>query len=227
MRVLFSTPASDVPYHNGGRIAFGPDGKLWAIVGDAHDPANAQDLDDDRGKIVRLEPDGDVPRTNPFGNPVFAYGIRNGFGLAFDPVTGDPWVTDNGPACNDEVDRIRRGRNYGWGPSATCDGSSPENTNGDGPDPVLPEWFVEDPIGITGIAFCDGCRLGARSRNAVFVAAVNDGKIRRLILDDDRRTIVRARVVYDHPAGTISLEVGPGGRIYVSTFQGIYRLARG
>jgi glucose/arabinose dehydrogenase len=149
--VIFSSPASSSPYHNGGRILFGPDGMLYAIVGDGHDASNAQDRsDNDRGKIIRIDPDGDVPSTNPFGDRIWAFGIRNSFGFAFDPRTGALWETENGPACNDEVNRIRRGGNYGWGPSADCGGSSPGNTNDDGPGAIRPKMFYADPIGITG-----------------------------------------------------------------------------
>jgi glucose/arabinose dehydrogenase len=226
-RVLFSSVAGTSPYHNGGRIAFGPDGRLYAIVGDAHDAANAQDLtDEDRGKIIRLEPDGDVPGTNPFGDRVWAYGIRNSFGFAFNPKDGALWETENGPECNDEVNLIRRGRNYGWGPNETCQGSSPGNTNQDGPRPVFPELYYQDTIGITGIAFCDGCHLGRRSQGAAFSGAVNDGRVTRMLLTASGTGIRRRAIVYDHGAGTLSFEVGPGGRIYFSDFSGIYRLVR-
>jgi glucose/arabinose dehydrogenase len=227
VRVLFSSPAGPSAYHNGGRVAFGPDGKLYAIVGDGHDAANAQDLsDEDRGKIIRILPGGGVPRGNPFADRVWAYGIRNSFGFAFDPVSGGLWETENGPACNDEVNLIGRARNYGWGPSASCQGTAPDNTNRDGANPVGPELFYEDPIGITGIAFCDGCRLGPRSEGAAFFGAVNNGRITRIVLDEDRTGIVRRTVVHEHASGTLSFEVGPGGRIYFSDFGGIYRLVR-
>jgi len=72
--------------HNGGRIAFGPDGMLYAIVGDAHDSSNAQDTtNEDRGKIIRIEPNGNVPSDNPFGNRVWAFGIRNCQSFTYPP----------------------------------------------------------------------------------------------------------------------------------------------
>jgi quinoprotein glucose dehydrogenase len=223
--VIFSSPASSSPYHNGGRIAFGPDGMLYAIVGDGHDAANAQDRSgNDRGKIIRITPEGAVPNTNPFGNRIWAYGIRNSFGFAFDPETGRLWESENGPSCNDEVNRIRKGRNYGWGPSATCDGTSPGNTNRDGPDPIRPKTFYESPIGITGMAFCDRCGLGGRSNGAAFHGAVNDGRVTRLVLNGRRTGIERRVLVYDHPSATLSFEVAPNGRLYFSDFDGIYRL---
>src|SRR4029434_4236693 len=101
--VLFTSDAGGSPYHNGGRIAFGPDGMLYAIVGDAHNSSNAQDTtNEDRGKIIRIEPDGAAPSDTPFGDRVWVYGIRNSFGFAFDPQTDDLWETDNGPSCHDE-----------------------------------------------------------------------------------------------------------------------------
>jgi glucose/arabinose dehydrogenase len=226
--VIFTSPASSSPYHNGGRILFGPDAMLYAIVGEGHDAANAQDRsDNDRGKIIRIDPDGDVPSTNPFGDRIWAFGIRNSFGFAFDPETEALWETENGPRCNDEVNRIRRGGNYGWGPSAVCEGSSPGNTNQDGPNPIRPKSVYEDAIGITGIAFCEGCRLGASSEGAAFHGAVNDGRVTALTLNRRRTGIRRRAIVYDHPQGTLSFEVGPDGRLYFSDFDGIYRLVRG
>ena len=225
--VLFSSVAGGSPYHNGGRIAFGPDGKLYAVVGDAHDATNAQDLsDEDRGKLIRIRADGSVPGNNPFGDRVWAFGIRNSFGFDFNPDDGVLWETENGPACNDEVNLIRKGRNFGWGPDGTCDGASPRNTNRDGPDPVLPELFYESPVGITGIAFCEGCHLGRRSEGAAFFGAVNNGDVTRMILTGAGTGVERRAVVYEHGSSTLSFEVGPGGRIYFSDFDGIYMLVR-
>jgi glucose/arabinose dehydrogenase len=226
-RIVFSSPASSSAYHNGGRILFGPDGMLYAIVGDGHAPRNAQDLSDDRGKILRMTPNGRVPTTNPRPSRVFAYGIRNSFGFAFDPRTDRLWETENGPACNDELNRIRRGRNHGWGPNATCEGASPGNTNRDGPRPVRPELFYGRPIGITGIAFCDGCGLGRASEGRGFFGAVNTGAITRVSLDARRLGIQGDVVVYRHERGVISIEVGPDGALYFSDMTAIWRLARG
>jgi glucose/arabinose dehydrogenase len=226
-RVIFTSPASSSPYHNGGRILFGPDGMLYAIVGEGHDPGHAQDLsDNDRGKILRMSPNGGAPASNPFDNRIWAFGIRNGFGLAFDAETLALWDTDNGPGCNDEVNLIVEAGNYGWGPSQTCGGSSPGNTNADGPDPILPESLYEGTIGITGIAFCYGCGLGSRSDAAMFHGAVNNGQVTRMFLNAQRDDVTARRVVYDHPDGTLSFEVGPHGKIYFSDFDGIYRLVQ-
>ena len=100
---------------------------LYAIVGDAHDSSNAQDTsDEDRGKIIRIEPDGDVPSDNPFGDRVWAFGIRNSFGFAFDPQTDDLWETENGPECNDEINGSAAARTTAGDPNETCTGTAPE-----------------------------------------------------------------------------------------------------
>jgi aldose sugar dehydrogenase len=225
--VIFSSPASSSPYHNGGRILFGPDGMLYAIVGDGHEASNSQDLSrNDRGKILRMTPDGGIPGTNPRNSRMFAYGIRNSFGFAFDPRTDRLWETENGPACNDELNLIRKGRNYGWGPSATCKGGAPLNTNQDGPKPVRPEYLYGQTIGITGIAFCEECHLGSRNDGRAFLGAVKDGRIRRITLDARRNDVRRHRVVYDHDAGVLSIEAGPGGALYFSDFVAVYRVVR-
>ena len=100
--------------HNGGRIAFGDDGALYVSIGDTANPDSSQDPDDLRGKILRYNPDGTVPDDNPVpGNPMWALGVRNTFGLAFDS-DGTLWATENSDSGNDEVNRIVEAGNYGW-----------------------------------------------------------------------------------------------------------------
>ena len=227
-RVVWNSPDSaSSTNHNGGRIAFGPDGMLYAVVGDDAAPSNSQDRTrNDRGKVLRMTPTGRVPSDNPFDSRIFAYGIRNSFGFAFDPRTGDLWESENGPECNDELNRIRRGRNYGWGPNETCDGTAPRNTNRDGLRPVLPKEWWTPVIAPTGVAFCERCGLGARSRGRLFMADWNGGRLRRLALSADRTWVRGQRVVYDHGSGIFSLEVGPAGDLYLSDGSGIYLLER-
>ncbi|MCW3010755.1 MAG: putative oxidoreductase [Solirubrobacterales bacterium] len=112
-RVVFSGIRS-APIHNGGRLAFGPDGKLYVGTGDAGDTSLSQDRRSPNGKVLRLNPDGSIPSSNPFrGSPVFSLGHRNVQGLAFDRA-GRLWAPEFGQNTFDEVNLIRRGRNYGW-----------------------------------------------------------------------------------------------------------------
>jgi glucose/arabinose dehydrogenase len=223
VRKLLSVAAGPASNHNGGRILFGPDKRLYVVIGDNAVSANSQDRTGNlRGKILRLNPDGSIPANNPFGNRIWAYGIRNSIGFAFDPQNGRLWQSENGPTCNDEINRIGRGGNHGWGPSESC-----PNTNNSGPTPrILPRYTFVNGVGLTGLAFCGACGLGAGFDGDLLVGAVNDGRIRRFDLNTTRTGFdAGPLLVLDRPGPVLSLEVGPNGRIYFSDFGAIYRLA--
>ncbi|MDI3341672.1 MAG: PQQ-dependent sugar dehydrogenase [Sphaerobacter sp.] len=111
--ILDGIPGAEI--HDGGRIAFGPDGKLYITAGDASQEDLAQDLNSLAGKILRLNPDGSVPADNPFpGSPIYSYGHRNPEGLAWQPGTNTLYATEHGPAAHDEVNLIQPRANYGW-----------------------------------------------------------------------------------------------------------------
>lgn len=103
--------------HDGGRIAFGPDGHLYITTGDAQAADNAQDKNSLAGKILRITDQGSIPPDNPFGNAVYSYGHRNPQGLAWDS-SGQLWATEHGPSGRntgyDELNKIEKGGNYGW-----------------------------------------------------------------------------------------------------------------
>ncbi len=113
--ILDNIPGSQ--FHDGGRIAFSPNGLLYITTGDAGNESNAQDLNSLAGKILRLKDDGAVPTDNPFNSPVYSYGHRNPQGLAWDSQ-GRLWATEHGRSGIrtglDEVNLIEKGGNYGW-----------------------------------------------------------------------------------------------------------------
>ncbi|HLB62637.1 MAG TPA: PQQ-dependent sugar dehydrogenase [Actinomycetota bacterium] len=232
MQVIWkpSPDATSGGYHVGGRILFGPDGKLYVVVGDRGDPALAQDQDSDRGKILRMSfsPDG----TAVDATSTYAYGVRNSFGLAFDPVKDRLWDTQNGPACNDELNRVTVAdmpTNLAWGPSQTCSTppEPPRNTNRDGPKPRnLPEVWWTPTIAPTGIAFCSSCDLNQAAEGAIFFGAFNDGKIRRVTLNAKATAAESIQVVYTHSRQVLSVEAHPAtGRLYFTDGRTLYRLA--
>jgi glucose/arabinose dehydrogenase len=106
--------------HDGGRVKFGPDGKLYWTMGDAQTASLAQRLSSLNGKILRLNADGSIPADNPFSNSyVYSYGHRNPQGLAWQPKTQRLYSTEHGPSgfqgcCRDEINYIEPGKNYGW-----------------------------------------------------------------------------------------------------------------
>jgi aldose sugar dehydrogenase len=100
-------------FHNGGRIAFGPDNLLYITTGDAQDTKLAQAPSSLAGKILRLDAEGNIPTDNPFSSQVYSYGHRNPQGLAWDNE-GKLWSTEHGPTTLDELNLIEKGKNYGW-----------------------------------------------------------------------------------------------------------------
>jgi glucose/arabinose dehydrogenase len=226
LRVLWDSPASALHQHSGGRLLFDRDDALLVTVGDARDPATAQDPQSERGTVLRMTRSGAPAPGNPDPDSrVYASGIRNSFGLTVDPFTGTVWATENGPGCNDEVNRIEPGANYGWGPSAVClDPNDPASTNRDGPDPVAPQLSFTPTIAPTGIAVCDGCGLGRRSEGALFFADFNRGEIHRATLDEAREAIVSEEVVAEARDLALSMEVAPDGSLHFSSYLAIFRL---
>jgi glucose/arabinose dehydrogenase len=184
--------------HFGGRIAFGPDGKLYAGVGDAVDDDLAQDPDSLAGKILRFDPDGAVPADNPGGSPVWSLGHRNVQGLAWD-ADGRLWATEFGDSDADEVNLIRPGGNYGW--------PEVEGTGGGGEgfvDPLV-TWPPSE-ASPSGAAIVDG---------DLYVAALRGQRLWRVPLDGER---AGTPVVHLDGFGRIRTVVAaPDGSLLVAT----------
>jgi glucose/arabinose dehydrogenase len=144
--ILTGIPAASV--HDGGRIAFGPDGKLYVATGEAGNPPLAQDRSSLGGKILRVNPDGSVPADNPDpSSPVWSFGHRNIQGLAWD-AAGRLWATEYGANRVDELNLIQPGGNYGW-PTVEGRAGNPDLVN-----PVI-EWST-DEASPSGLAYYGG-----------------------------------------------------------------------
>jgi glucose/arabinose dehydrogenase len=228
--ILRTRPLGSATNHNGGVIAFGPDGKLWAVIGENANPSLSQDHTSLLGKVLRMNPDGTAASDNPFyrslswENRVYTYGHRNMFGLAWHPVTGRAYVTENGPNCNDEVNLLTAGSNYGWGPSATCPTPpTPQSTNQDGPSPVLPIAWWTPEIAPTNAAFFTGSLL-PQSRNHLMFGAYNDARLRELTLSADGWSVVKETVLLTAPSGILDVEMGRDGFLWITTASTIFRL---
>ncbi|MDP8922370.1 MAG: PQQ-dependent sugar dehydrogenase [Chloroflexota bacterium] len=203
--------------HNGGRIGFGPDGKLYVTIGDLNDGDKAQNPKRFHGKILRIERDGAIPADNPDPtSPIFALGFRNPFGLAFHPKTGLPYVSENGEVGHDEINRVVPGGNYG-------------NPEYDGKVGVP---GIEDPIwesgrgrvAPSGAAFYTGSQM-PEYQNDFFFCAFNTGDLTRMRLGGpDFDQVEQQEVVYR--GCHLDVADGPDGALYLSTFTGIFRLGR-
>jgi glucose/arabinose dehydrogenase len=226
LKTIITVPAA--ASHNGGVIHFGPDRRLYAVVGENGNSANAQNLATKLGKVLRMTATGGVPSDNPFpGSVVWSYGLRNSFGFAFDPQTGNLWETENGPTCNDELNRIVAGGNFAWGPSWTCSGDAPQNTNQDGPEPrFLPLAFYAQTIAPTGAAFCQGCGLGAAVNGRLVFGDYNNGDVHAVTLTADRLAVASQTVIHHHSTLVLAVERAPDRTLYFSDSTGIFQLVR-
>jgi glucose/arabinose dehydrogenase len=191
-------------WHNGGDLAFGPDGMLYASVGEGHLSVRAQDPNGLGGRILRLDPEGSVPSDNPFGadNPTFALGIRNSFGICFDPASGALWATDNGPDRDDEINLAEPGANLGW-PLQLGPGGEPEFV-----DPVLD---FPDTIVVTGCAVAEG---------DLYFGEGYAGNLHRMRLPGPDEQIVGR-----FEGGITDVTVAPDGALWVVTPNVLYRRA--
>ena len=181
------------PSHNGGRIKFGPDGNLYATVGDARQPTDAQNPASLNGKILRMTPEGNVPFDNPFLNSlVYSMGHRNPQGLAWD-ADGQLWAAEFGQNTWDEINRIEAGANYGW---PVVEGIAGESGY---IDPVL-QWAT-DAASPSGLVF---------TRDTFFMAALKGERIWSIYTDGSPHAepllvggYGRVRDVVEGPGGTL------------------------
>lgn len=190
-------------FHDGGRIAFSPDGYLFITTGDANHSDQAQDKNSLAGKILRIRDDGTLPSDNPFGNAVWTYGHRNPQGLAWDD-RGRLWATEHGRSVPlsgyDEINLIEKGKNYGW-PNIQGDGEKAGMTR-----PVLHSG-PRTTWAPAGAAFFDGkIFFGGLRGTALYALPLSNTGIGALEKD------------YEGQFGRIRAVVaGPDGRLYITT----------
>jgi aldose sugar dehydrogenase len=270
-KLLLILPAtSPIPTHEnnhvGGKVVIGPDSNVYVGIGDvgghAGQAQNVKDgipLDGTSG-ILRVTQDGDAvvsPNSSPLGNDTdptlnkyYAYGIRNTFGMDFDPVTGKLWDTENGAFCCDEINLVEPGFNSGWqqvqgiwqvhGSSLGPIFQSPDNLVDFGGNGKYrsPEFTWLNTTGPTALKFLNSDKLGKQYEDSMFVGDVNTGNLFNFKLDEERTGLDLAGPLSDKVANTpeelqdnnifgsgfgviTDIQVGPDdGYLYVLTYSG-------
>jgi aldose sugar dehydrogenase len=253
--LLMDLPANPGPRHNGGDIMIGPDNNLYVSVGDVDGSfkgsateTKAQNYEDGvdpdgRGGILRITQDGQ-PTDGILGDSIplriyYAYGIRNSFGMDFDPISGNLWNTENGPGNGDEINLVLPGFNSGWqqvqGLAALEDSFSESDLQDfDGKGHYSdPELVWVNTAGPTAVKFLESTALGTTYENDMFVGDVHNGRIYHFDLTPDRKDLVLPQAlssrVIEKPSspgvssivfgqgfgGITDLEMGPDGNLYV------------
>jgi glucose/arabinose dehydrogenase len=225
LAVIFrAQPKTPGAAHYGGRIAFGPDGKLYVTLGDRRNyMAEAQKLSSHLGGVLRLNDDGSVPDDNPFTGrsdalpEIFTYGHRNVQGIAVHPETGMVWTHEHGPRGGDEVNVLQAGANYGW----------PEITYGidysgaiisektEAPGMAQPVVYWVPSIAPSGMAFYQG-EAFSQWQGDLFVGALAGRHLRRLELDGDQVT-GQEELLADLNERIRDVRSGPDGFLYLLT----------
>ncbi|GEM_PF-1552473 len=205
--------------HNGGRIVFLPDRTLLVTRGDTGFQNLAQDDEVVQGKILRMNADGSIPENNPTpDSPVFASGVRNSFGIAVHPVTGEAFFSENG-RNDDEINLLTEDGNYGW---PICMGNCGfENTSFI--DPIV---NFTPSICPTGMDFYSGNTFPEQYRNDLFFADCNTGRVQRikLIPPSYDHVAILEDFVSGKADGTLDVKTGSDGNLYYTTFSEILRI---
>ena len=254
--LLLDLPATPGPRHNGGAIIIGPGNNLYVPIGDVdgsfrgpssqtitQNYQSGKDADG-RSGILRITQDGQPVGEGILGNDIplrlyYAYGVRNSFGLGFDPVSGKLWDTENGPGNSDEINLVEPGFNSGWqevmGLAKNEKGFDEANLvdfNGKGHyrDPEL-VWL--NTAGPTALLFMTSSKLGSQYLNSMFVSDVHNGRIYHFELTSDRahlnlppqlagkiiknpRASGLDKIIFGEDFGGITdLKIGPDGYLYV------------
>lgn len=249
--LLLDLPAGPGTNHQGGKMVVGPDGYLYVVIGELQREGQLQNIEngpppDDSGVIFRINTeDGSAAPDNPFQddatNRYFAYGVRNSFGLAFDPVTGVLWDTENGEDSYDEINIVDPGFNSGWktvmGPISRAGVSEESLVQLPGSkyyDPIF-SWI--ESFGITDIEFFNSDSLGQKYANNIFAGDITQGNLYFFEVNQDRNGLqfnpqsqsglsdlvadtdeeVSSVTLGTGFVGITDIETGPDGLLYVLT----------
>jgi aldose sugar dehydrogenase len=194
--LLDNIPASSI--HNGGRLKFGPDGKLYVTTGEAGNSQLAQDLGSLGGKILRLNVDGSIPEDNPFGSYIYSYGHRDPQGITWSK-NGTMYESEHGQTRNDEINIIIKGGNYGW---PTYEGN--ETSQGY----IKPlRAYTELTLAPSGIAYYQG---------ALYVAGLRGTQLRKITLSNTGESIMGEKATFTQ-LGRIREVVEHNGYLYITT----------
>ncbi len=202
------------PFHDGGRIQFGPDGKLYVTTGDAGNPELSQDLDSLGGKILRINPDGTIPEDNPWkDSPIYSIGHRNPQGLDWDDA-GNLVATEHGPSgfrgtAHDEVNVIVPGGNYGW-PDVIGDETVEGLQNS-----IL--HTGEDTWAPSGAEFYHGKKIPQWS-GKYFVATLRGSHLHMIDFDLQNNSVISHQKIFQDEFGRLrDVQTGPDGFLYILT----------
>ncbi|HEY5623782.1 MAG TPA: PQQ-dependent sugar dehydrogenase [Gammaproteobacteria bacterium] len=238
-RTLVLSIAQDFGNHNGGHLAFGPDGYLYAGFGDGGsggDPnSRAQTTTSLLGSIIRIDVDGGAPYGIPADNPfagnapcptgfglaacpeIFAYGLRNPWRWSFDSLTGEICAGDVGQGSFEEIDRIASGNNYGWSirEGANCFGANSCPTAGL-TDPIH-EYGRDDGASVTGGYVYRGSSLAALTGRYVFADFIS-GRI--WSIDAAAQSLVASELLFDADFNISSFGMSNAGELFVIDYGG-------
>ena len=227
VRVIFrAVPTYDGTLHFGSRLAFGPDGMLYITLGERSDPSTrplAQHMDADLGKIIRIAPDGSVPKDNPFvgragARPeIWSVGHRNVQAATFDPQ-GRLWEVEHGTRGGDELNLIEKGKNYGWPIQAYGIEYSGQPIAGSATAPAgyqQPIYYWDPVIAPSGAQFYTG-DLFPEWRGNLFIGALREQRLVRLTLADERVT-GEEHLLIDRGKRIRDVRQGADGALYIVT----------